>query len=177
MNDRNPNPNKLNIYTCDDCGQHIVTKDVDNGTTPFLIGCKGTFGCTGKMCSSFYRVWDPQCKMRWTHEWYAPSIFQTDWNAGVLEHVRKGGLLLRMRLDNPKAREVAQFTHRHIKRGSKYRVIADGKFNIADFQKRYTEIANLDREPVTIYQGEDGEFEVRLKAEFEDGRFEELSHE
>lgn len=86
---RDPNPNRLNIYTCHECGEHIVSKDVDEGVTPFIIQCQ--FGCHGRMYSSFYRVFDPEGKMKWTHEWYRPTIFPPH----MTEHVAKGGLMLR----------------------------------------------------------------------------------
>lgn len=84
--------NKLNIYVCQACNGHIVTLDVDEGTTPFMIPCKATLGCKGVMRSSMYRVFDQTMAEGW--QWYKPT------NAEAVappyrEHVRMGGLLLR----------------------------------------------------------------------------------
>lgn len=46
---------KRNSYTCERCAKVIITADIDKGTTPFMIGCKATEGCTGMMRSGFYR--------------------------------------------------------------------------------------------------------------------------
>jgi hypothetical protein len=85
---------KRNIYTCDECFGHVVTVDVADGVTPFLIGCKVTPGCKGLMQSSMYRVFDK--RMRADFEWYAPTKEQTvALSAGLREHASKGGLVLR----------------------------------------------------------------------------------
>src|ERR1035437_3016389 len=85
---------KRNIYTCDECLGHVVTVDVADGVTPFLIGCKVTPGCKGLMQSSMYRVFDK--RMRADFEWYAPTKEQTvALSAGLREHASKGGLVLR----------------------------------------------------------------------------------
>ena len=83
---------RLNIYTCDKCHGHIVTRDVDEGTTPFMIDCLSTEGCGGRMVSSMYRVFDQS--MRPDYEWYKPSS-PDDVDPRVREHVRMGGLLRR----------------------------------------------------------------------------------
>ena len=82
---------KLNIYTCRECGSHIVTKDVDDGVTPFLVGCKSP-GCKGLMQSSMYRVFDQAMKHSW--EWYKPNSL-AGLSGSEREHVRMGGLLMR----------------------------------------------------------------------------------
>lgn len=56
---------------------------------------------------------------------------------------------------------------RHKKRGSTYTEIARATFQCTG--------SSLDEEPVVIYQAADGDFWVRLVAEFEDGRFERIS--
>lgn len=45
----------LNRYTCRKCGGKIVTQDVDEGVTPFMLRCRATKGCIGSMESSCYR--------------------------------------------------------------------------------------------------------------------------
>lgn len=46
----------INVYVCEACGGHTVTKNRDEGTTPFMISCRATVGCKGVAQSSFYRV-------------------------------------------------------------------------------------------------------------------------
>lgn len=46
---------KRNAYTCQTCGKTMVTEDVDEGTTPFMVGCRVTANCSGMMQSHFYR--------------------------------------------------------------------------------------------------------------------------
>lgn len=85
---------KKNIYTCDRCSGHIVTVDIDDGVTPFMIACEATQKCHGMMRSSMYRVFDQTLKA--SHEWYRPSpATGGNLSAGALDHVMKGGLLLR----------------------------------------------------------------------------------
>ena len=49
-----------NRYTCQKCGKWIITMDVDEGATPFMLGCRATEGCDGIMQSGFYRVRDDE---------------------------------------------------------------------------------------------------------------------
>jgi hypothetical protein len=85
---------KLNIYTCEKCRGHIVTVDRDEGTTPFMVGCRATEGCSGMMESSFYRVWDQ--RMAPQFEWYRPDATEVATLKLVArDHVQRGGLLLR----------------------------------------------------------------------------------
>lgn len=89
----------VNVYVCERCGFHTVTKNRDEGTTPFMIGCKNPKTCKGTSYSSFYRVrqnLDPMFL------WVKPTDdelqrFLADHDAAVqqqiLEHVRNGGLL------------------------------------------------------------------------------------
>lgn len=83
---------RLNIYVCDKCRGHIVTRDVDTGVTPFMTSCKSTPDCQGMMKSSMYRVFDQD--MAASHVWYRPTTAQF-LSGGTLEHVMRGGLLLR----------------------------------------------------------------------------------
>lgn len=86
---------KKNIYVCDKCSGHIVTVDLVEGVTPFTTGCKATPGCKGVMRSSMYRVFDQSMKA--SHEWYKPDARELamEPNAAVVDHVERGGLLLR----------------------------------------------------------------------------------
>lgn len=86
---------KLNIYVCQDCRGHVVTRDRDAGVTPFMTACKATLGCTGMMQSSMYRVFDQS--MREDFEWYRPESLD-GLKPHTVDHIRKGGLILRKAL-------------------------------------------------------------------------------
>lgn len=83
---------RKNIYTCRTCRGHIVTRDADEGVTPFMLACRATPGCQGLMHSSMYRVFDGT--MAASHEWYKPDVAQV-MEPGTRRHVEKGGLVLR----------------------------------------------------------------------------------
>jgi hypothetical protein len=87
---------KLNIYVCEDCLGHIVTRDMDQGVTPFMTSCYATEGCKGHMQSSMYRVFDQ--RMLHSHEWFRPEI-TADMKPHTRDHVSKGGLILRERAE------------------------------------------------------------------------------
>lgn len=71
----------------------------------------------------------------------------------------------------PKTMERETFapTHRHVQRGTDYQVHCVALAQIA------SDIALEDMEEVTVYQGEDGQWWARPTAEFNDGRFADLS--
>ncbi|WP_342163120.1 hypothetical protein [Methylobacterium sp. SD21] len=83
---------KLNIYTCGTCRGHVVTKDLDEGVTPFMMECRATAGCRGDMRSSMYRVYDQE--MRPDFEWYRPTAVEVV-EPPLRDHVSRGGLLIR----------------------------------------------------------------------------------
>lgn len=83
---------KLNIYTCDICRGHIVTRDVDDGVTPYSTACYATPGCDGWMKSSMYRVFDQS--MRESHQWHRPESLD-GLSPGARTHFERGGLFLR----------------------------------------------------------------------------------
>lgn len=89
----------INIYTCPSCGWRAITRNRDDGTTPFMIACEGkdceadprVGGCT----SAFYRV---DQTLEPTHEWYRPLSAgerKAMKDPALRDHVRMGGLLLR----------------------------------------------------------------------------------
>lgn len=84
----------LNIYVCNTCRGHIVTRDKERGVTPFAVRCYAKEGCVGSMKSSMYRVFDQD--MLESHQWVRPE--PTDiLDSQTLDHVSKGGLILRPR--------------------------------------------------------------------------------
>lgn len=107
---------RKNAYWCKTCHGYIVTEDVDEGVTPMFLTCRvhGEPGlanpCKGQMVSMMYPAepWpehdgngDPIPTVP-TWEWYKPDErelrrYRRKRDAATLEHVRKGGLLLRKR--------------------------------------------------------------------------------
>lgn len=82
---------RKNIYVCEECRGHIVTMDLEDGVTPFLIGCQVTEECSGMMKSSMYRVYDQSMKAGYF--WAKPESLD-DLSPGERAHVENGGLLL-----------------------------------------------------------------------------------
>ena len=91
------NAGKKNVYLCQDCRKIIITLDVDEGTTPFMLLCEVTPGCNGAMYSQFYQV---DQRLPHTHEWYMPKSFEGHHPLN-LEHFQKGGLALRTKDGDP----------------------------------------------------------------------------
>ena len=85
---------KRNAYTCQQCKGTIVTEDQDEGTTPFMLGCRFTPGCEGMMQSHLYRgpivaAESISASFIWrkpTPEEYADS------SPGMKQHFDMGGL-------------------------------------------------------------------------------------
>lgn len=85
--------NRINTYTCDTCQGEIVTEDLVEGTTSFMVPCQATEGCQGKMTSAFYRC-DQTLTPEW--EWYKPRILNVSlFDFATWDHLQHGGLLLR----------------------------------------------------------------------------------
>jgi hypothetical protein len=81
---------RINNYVCQQCGGILVTRDVDEGVTPFMKGC---LDCPGYGYSMFYR---PKYIGPVRGEWYRPNWFQRLFlSAPEKEHVKMGGLLFR----------------------------------------------------------------------------------
>lgn len=85
---------RINEYRCKR-GHVTATRDLHEGTTPFMIGCK-TDGCSEAAYSSFYRV---SGRLLPSHEFFRPTPAQTAamdaQYGGYADHVAKGGLCLR----------------------------------------------------------------------------------
>lgn len=80
-----------NAYICAKCEGRIITEDRDEGTTPFLIGCKVTKGCDGTMRSLLYR--GVQAHEPVTFIWRKPTRAEyVAAPAAMKEHFDNGGL-------------------------------------------------------------------------------------
>ena len=88
---------KVNVYRCPECRGEMVTVDVDEGVTSFMLRCRTTEGCRGMAESSFYRL-PPGHHAPPAWEWYRPTPDEAK-AAGpaMAEHARKGGLFIRAR--------------------------------------------------------------------------------
>lgn len=89
---------EVNVYVCPKCKGHTVTVDLDDGVTPFMLGCRAngtTSGCGGMAESSFYRPNFNHGPPAW--EWYKPDQLELSnmRDANMLRHVAMGGLCLR----------------------------------------------------------------------------------
>lgn len=91
-----------NAYRCDKCRGEIVTVNLVDGVTPFMVDCRAKWPgtCEGMAKSSFYRI-DQASPAGWG--WYRPDETELArleaLHPGVRQHVEAGGLLLR-KLDN-----------------------------------------------------------------------------
>lgn len=101
---------KLNVYICERrCGNEIITKDRDEGVTPFMVRCDRCSPTMSHeyvaMTSSFYRV---DQTLTPTHEWIKPTDTElaeyrkehhirrlSRQDKGIVDHISKEGLLLR----------------------------------------------------------------------------------
>lgn len=91
-----------NVYVCEKCGRYTVTVDVDEGVTPFLLGCRaaGSEGvCKGLAQSQFYPKGPrPPHIPAPAWEWYKPDAAELERSTpDMREHAEKGGLFLRKR--------------------------------------------------------------------------------
>ncbi len=107
---------RVNGWRCKDCGRHTYVVHVDHGVTPMFLACR-TDGlepsdnpCKGMGVSLMY----PDAPMpqhvveavRW--EWYKPSgRAAREMDAGMREHIERGGLALRRLTDAGRARLAA----------------------------------------------------------------------
>ena len=88
-----PGPGKLNIYVCTTCRGHVVTRDRDEGVTPFMMVCLATADCRGHMKSSLYNVFDQT--MREDYVWRrATDAEVARLSRASRGHHEKGGLFL-----------------------------------------------------------------------------------
>lgn len=103
------NVGKKNLYACTMCKHFIITIDVDNGVTPFMIRCKRK-GCKGTMQSAFYKPLPALLQMKEPDfEWYRKTQKElVDVSEDAREHASKGGLFLRERKQNVIDRHRAQ---------------------------------------------------------------------
>jgi hypothetical protein len=84
---------RINTYTCQTCERKIVTVNVDEGTTPMMLGCRAPGRCAGTMVSAGYRC---DQSLTPTHEWYRPTLKNARRKGPeMLDHVKQGGLALR----------------------------------------------------------------------------------
>lgn len=81
---------KINVYVCPN-GHQTITIDIDEGTTPFMMGCRHE-DCKQMARSSMYNDAVQSLTPEW--EWYKPkNIKRVPKN--FRDHVSMGGLLIR----------------------------------------------------------------------------------
>ncbi len=82
--------NRVNCYTCQNCGYITKTKDIDPGVIPFMFSCEK---CNGTAYSSFFKDIAPNQNP--TFEWYRPTLKQVlkmRNKESMLDHILNGGL-------------------------------------------------------------------------------------
>lgn len=85
---------RINVWVCEECGKEHVCRDVDEGVTPFMLGCKEP-GCNGQAYSRFYNV-HPAYALRVEYEWFRPTKEQRRGESRDLKDYHdSGGLALR----------------------------------------------------------------------------------
>lgn len=112
----------VNRYGCQSCGWSVVTRDVGEGVTPFMIACQM---CDGWATSQMYSV-DQSLphEAEWRHE--IPESRKD--NRDEIEHHRNGGLSLYYldgRPDVPPRPLVSR--PRHIQEGKPYEDTRTGR--------------------------------------------------
>lgn len=81
---------RVNAYKCQSCKNLIVTKDVEDGVTPFMIECRK---CEGDMYSAFYKVpQDLPHDAEWRSEF--PPDYDAESKRISQDHRDNGGLFL-----------------------------------------------------------------------------------
>lgn len=84
---------KRNAYTCQTCGKTVITEDADEGTTPFMLGCRATPGCSGMAQSHFYRGPTVESDKAASFVWRKPTAAEYKKSSrGMKQHFDMGGL-------------------------------------------------------------------------------------
>ena len=81
---------RINQYTCWECGERIITVDIDEGVTPAMLACRATDECGGTMHSHRYQV---EGNPTPTYEWYKEKGRIKDQE--MRKYIERGGLVLR----------------------------------------------------------------------------------
>lgn len=85
-----------NAYKCEACGGLIITQDIEEGVTPFLLPCVATSGCMGMMKSACYRgpLGGPDAiPLRPHYVWRKPTPKEyAKLSKQMKHHVDQGGL-------------------------------------------------------------------------------------
>lgn len=103
---------RINGWTCGTCGEHTYAVHVNEGVTPFMLGCRAEglepkkANCKGLARSMMYPSKPPpshvKTAVKW--EWYTPDNVEYQLlNRDVREHVDKRGLLIRQLTDAGRA--------------------------------------------------------------------------
>ena len=120
---------RVNGYGCQNrqCRYVMVTVDVDDGVTPFMVGCPN---CGTQAHSFFYPTQGCPPAEKATHEWYAPDEEERrELSAAELDQVERGGLLLqRLRADHAESDPRTEPRERHRQR--QRHQDADGAFDL-----------------------------------------------
>jgi len=91
---------KRNAYTCKTCGQTIITVDVDEGTTPFMLACRATIGCDGMSESHLYTGFVVNGSEPAMFDWRKPTKKEYSKSSPAMQqHFDMGGLQIYPRFE------------------------------------------------------------------------------
>lgn len=95
LHSKQPDPPRLNRYTCERCRGTVITIDREEGVTPFMVRCRADVfakgGCGAFMVSSFYRDVEGVP----TFEWRKPTKAEyRKYSPEMRDHVDQGGLCI-----------------------------------------------------------------------------------
>jgi predicted RNA-binding Zn-ribbon protein involved in translation (DUF1610 family) len=82
-------PQRINAYDCPKCKAVLVTRDADEGVTPFSKLC---LSCGA---SAYSRMYTRTEGLTPTHEWYKPKFPERYQHPGMRQHIEAGGLAFR----------------------------------------------------------------------------------
>ena len=103
---------RVNGYRCKDCGKHTFVVHVDNGVTPMFLACRAEgvepadAECKGRGVSLMYPPppTPPHIVEAVAWEWYKPTRRELrEMDTAMLDHVKRGGLMLRPLTDAGRA--------------------------------------------------------------------------
>ncbi len=88
---------RLNIYSCLKCNWNMLSEDIDEGVTPFMMPCR----CGGDMYSNFYKIDKAYQYHPADIKWYKPTNEEiSKLTKEMKEHVDNGGLCFKV--NNPR---------------------------------------------------------------------------
>lgn len=83
----------VNAYICPQCKMATVTRNIEPGVTPLMIGCRATPVCDGMAISQFYRGFFGMAPVRWGWRHPTKAEFERA-DSSMQEYYAKGAMML-----------------------------------------------------------------------------------